>query len=130
MSAGSQFRGVQQPTIEAIMKGESPVIAVMPTGGGKSITFMLPASCGHGGVSIVVVPLIALRQDMRQRCQRMRITCVEWSSRRPPESASVVLVTPESAVSEDFRTFINRLRAMQQLERIIIDECHVILTNQ
>ena len=112
------------------MAGESPVIAVMPTGGGKSITFMLPASCGHGGVSVVVFPLIALRQDMLRRCEIMGITCAEWSSRRPPEAASLVLVTPESAVTGDFQTFINRLRAMQQLDRIVIGECHFTLTEQ
>ena len=107
MGAGSQFRGVQRVTIEAIMAGEIPVIAVMPTGGGKSMTFMLPASCGHGGVSVVVLLLIALWQDMRRRCETMGITCEEWSSRQPPEAASLLLVTPESAVTGDFQTFIN-----------------------
>ena len=51
------------------MAGESAVIAAIAIGGGKSMIFMLPASCGHGGVSVVVLPLIALRQDMRRRCE-------------------------------------------------------------
>jgi superfamily II DNA helicase RecQ len=97
--------------MRAIMARESPVVAVMGTGGGKSLLFMLPAFCSDGGVSVVVVPLIALRQDMQKRCQQMGIVCREWNSRQPADAARVVLVTPESAVSEGFRTFLNRMRA-------------------
>ncbi|KAG9384308.1 RecQ Superfamily II DNA helicase [Pyrenophora tritici-repentis] len=62
--------------------------------------------------------------------QEARISCVEWQSRRPPDAAAVVLVTPESAVGEEFATFLNRLRATRQLDRIIIDECHIVLNRQ
>jgi superfamily II DNA helicase RecQ len=79
----------------------------MPTGGGKSMLFMLPAWVG-GGCTVVVVPLIALRRDLEQRCKRAGISCVEWESRRPPDEASIVLVTPESALSKEFFIFLNR----------------------
>jgi RecQ family ATP-dependent DNA helicase len=130
MGEQTEFRGVQEAAIRAVMAGESPVVAVMGTGGGKSLLFMLPAFCSGGGVSVVVVPLIALRQDMQKRCEQMRIPCREWNSRQPADAARVVLVTPESAVSEAFRTFLNRIRATQQLDRIVIDECHVVLNDQ
>jgi superfamily II DNA helicase RecQ len=71
-----QFRGVQAPAIQAIQHGISPVVAVMPTGGGKSILFMLPAYIG-GGLTVVVVPLIALRGDLQQRCTQAGISCVQ-----------------------------------------------------
>jgi len=38
-----------------------------------------------------------------------------------------VLVTPESAVTKTFDTYINRLRSTYQLDRVVIDECHVVL---
>jgi len=79
---------------------------------------------------VVVVPLIALRQDMMIRCRRMGIPCREWSRGSIPRAARLVFVTFESAISEDFQTFINWLQATQQLDRIVIDECHVILNNQ
>jgi superfamily II DNA helicase RecQ len=41
-----------------------------------------------------------------------------------------VLVTPESAVGEAFATFLNRLQATRQLDRIVIDECHIVLNRQ
>jgi superfamily II DNA helicase RecQ len=55
----------------------------------------------------------------------LQISCVEWESSRPPDAAAVVLVMPESAVGETFATFLNRLQATQQLDRIVIDECHM-----
>ncbi|KAL2043679.1 hypothetical protein ABVK25_012540, partial [Lepraria finkii] len=126
----AEFRGIQYEAIQQIIQGESPVVIVMGTGGGKSLGFMLPAWCSRGGSSIVVVPLIALRQDMMARCRRLGIACSEWDRGHPPDGARIIFVTPESAVSEDFQTFINRLRATQQLDRIIIDKCHVVLNDQ
>jgi superfamily II DNA helicase RecQ len=90
----------------------------------------LPAFAEQGGTTIVVVPLIALRGDMKQRCKKLRISCVEWESCRPPDAAAVVLVTPESAVGQAFATFMNRLKATRQLDRIVIDECHIVLNRQ
>jgi superfamily II DNA or RNA helicase len=121
-----QFRGVQGPAMRAIQHGASPVVVVMPTGGGKSILFMLPAWVA-GGLTVVVVPLITLRADLQDRCTTLGIPCVAWESRRPPDEASIVLVTPESVLSTEFTTFLNRQRMMQRLDRIVIDECHVLL---
>ena len=58
----------------------------------------------------MVVPLIALRGDIKRRYKKLGISCEEWEGRRPPDAAAIVLVTPESAVSEDFITFLNRLK--------------------
>ncbi|KAK4233031.1 P-loop containing nucleoside triphosphate hydrolase protein, partial [Achaetomium macrosporum] len=90
---------------------------------------MLPAACaaGAGGLTIVVVPLVSLRGDIKDRCDALGIECVEWSGRRPHEWAPIVLVTPEAAVSESFGHFVNRQRAMGRLDRIVVDECHVVL---
>jgi superfamily II DNA helicase RecQ len=71
-----------------------------------------------------------LRRDMKKRCKKLGILCVEWESRRPPDAAAVVLVTPESAVGEVFATFLNQLQAMRQLDQIVIDKCHVVLNWQ
>ncbi|KAG9193953.1 hypothetical protein G6011_03988 [Alternaria panax] len=130
MGKAAEFRGVQKEAIDAIVAGKSHVVAVMPTGAGKSMLFMLPAWAEQGGTTVVVVPLIALRGDMMRRCRKLGISCAEWDSRRPPDAAAVVLVTPESAVGEEFATFLNRLRATRQLDRIVIDECHIVLNRR
>ncbi|KAH3934077.1 hypothetical protein HBH53_264890 [Parastagonospora nodorum] len=96
----------------------------MGTGAGKSILFMLPASVSTG-LTIVVVPLVALRFDMKERCDKLRIASAEWNSRRSDESAQIMFVTPEAAVGEAFGQYMNRQQAMGRLDRIVVDECHV-----
>jgi len=123
------FRSVQQQAMEAIQAGNSPVVAVMPTGAGKSILFMLLAWVKPGGTTVVVVPLITLRGDMKRRCDEFGIECIEWERTQQPDGAAIILVTPESAVRGPFRTFLNRMRMMRRLDRIIIDECHIILND-
>jgi hypothetical protein len=58
------------------------------------------------------------------------ILCVVWEGRCPPDAAVVVLVTPESAVEEEFATFLNWLRATQQLDWIVINECYIVLNRR
>jgi superfamily II DNA helicase RecQ len=107
MGKAAEFRGVQKEAINAIVAGESYVVAVMPTRAGKSMLFMLPAWAEQGGTTVVVVPLIALRGDIMRRCRKLGISCAEWDSRRPPDAAAVMLVTPKLAVREEFATFLN-----------------------
>ena len=126
LGAGATFRGIQEPALRAIMNQESPIVAVIGTGGGKSMLFMLLVRCSDG-LTVVVVLLVSLRSDIKDRCDQLGIECVEWNSRRPHEWASVVLVTPESAVGESFGHFLNRQRTMGRLDRVVIDECHVVL---
>jgi superfamily II DNA helicase RecQ len=123
---GAQFRSCQRPVIEAVMQQKSPIVAVMGTGTGKSLTFMLPALTSTG-VTVLVVPLLALKSNLRDRCRKAGIECVEWDSEHPHEWAQVVLVVPESVVSAPFESFLNRQRAMGRLDRIVVDEAHIVL---
>ena len=123
----AQFRGIQEKVIRAVVRGDSPIMQITGTGGGKSMSFMLPAFCSPDGVTIVVVPLVALQQDMHGRCQRAGIDTCVWQSRGGNRGASVVFVTPESAVTKGFQLFVNRLQARGQLDRVVVDECHAVL---
>lgn len=125
-----QFRGVQDPAMRAIQRGESPVVAVMPTSGGKSMLFIVPAFTAPGGTTIIMVLLVVLQADMTRRCQELGISCVPWESWRPPDAASIVLVTPKSAVSPNFQMFLNWLWWTRRLDWIMIDECYVVLNSQ
>jgi superfamily II DNA helicase RecQ len=68
---------VQKEAIDAIVAGKSLVVAVMPTRVGKSLLFMLPAWAEQGGITVVVVPLIALRGDIMQQCTKLGISCAK-----------------------------------------------------
>jgi superfamily II DNA helicase RecQ len=124
----TRLRGMQPSVLRSIQHGESPIVAVMPTGGGKSLLFMLPAWVSRGGLTIVVLPLVALRWDMQRRCQELGIPCAAWDRQLPPDGASIVLVTPESVPSHEFRRFMERQRTLKRLDRIVIDECHMVLS--
>ncbi|RKK63864.1 hypothetical protein BFJ69_g16845 [Fusarium oxysporum] len=123
------FRGQQEAVIRAIMRGESPIVQITGTGGGKSMSFMLPAYCSHdsGGVTIVIVPLISLRDDLHRRCAECQIETYVWDSRGGHQIAPIVFVTPESAVTKGFGEFVNRLQSRKVLDRVVVDECHAIL---
>ncbi|CAG8320632.1 unnamed protein product [Penicillium salamii] len=125
------LRGIQSPVLQAIKHGTSPIIAVMPTGDGKSVLFILPAwVSGRAGLTIVVVPLVSLREDIQERCRRLEILCTIWDPQHPPDGASIILVTPESIDSDAFADFVTRQRILQRLDRIVIDECHMVLSPQ
>ncbi|KAI6787196.1 hypothetical protein KC361_g9560 [Hortaea werneckii] len=124
------MRSAQGEAMQAVQQGESPVVVVMPTGSGKSMLFMLPAFVQSGGVTIVVVPLKSLRADMMERCRAVNIGCAVWSRGQAVDGASIVLVTPEKALLPEFGTFVGRLRQTQRLDRIVIDECHIILNDR
>lgn len=122
-----RFRGIQEAVLQGIQFGQSPIAAVMPTGAGKSLLFMLPAFLTPSGLTVVIVPIIALRIDLQARCTKLGIRCVTWVSRRPADDASIVLVTPEAALTADFMTFLHRQNTLCRLDRIVIDECHILL---
>jgi superfamily II DNA helicase RecQ len=126
--AQAQFRGKQREALDAIVSGQPRIVVVMRTGGGKSLLFMLPAAASRDGVTIVVMPKIMLQEDMADRCRKDGIRCAIWSDgRAPPYDAQIVFVIAESAVSQSFADYINAKMLNQQLERVIIDECHSVL---
>jgi hypothetical protein len=107
------MRSVQGDAMRAIQQGQSPIVVVMPTGSGKSMLFMLLAFVQVRGVTILVVPLKALRADMVVRCREANIRCAVWEHGHAVDGASIVLVTPEKAVSPAFGTLISRVRQTQ-----------------
>lgn len=70
----TDFRGSQQPVIEAVLRQED-VLALLPTGGGKSVCYQLPTLM-MDGICIVVSPLVALIQDQVQALKKQGIKAV------------------------------------------------------
>jgi superfamily II DNA helicase RecQ len=102
-----QLCRVQAPVLKAIQDGASPVMAIMLTGRGKSMLFMLPAYAVPGGCTIMVMLLLLLRVDLMICCQALGISCVLWESCRPPDNGAIVLMTPKSTKNPNFYMFLN-----------------------
>lgn len=71
------FRGKQREGLEAIVAGEPYITVIMRTGGGKSLMFMLPAFASEDGVTVVIVPIVSLREDLWERCKAQGIPCAQ-----------------------------------------------------
>ena len=72
------FRHPQREVIEALLHRQDTFL-LMPTGGGKSLCYMIPAVLSDG-VTLVVSPLIALMHDQVERCKSLGIPARVWSS--------------------------------------------------
>jgi hypothetical protein len=124
----AKFRSKEQKeALIAIVSKRGPLVVILPTGGGKSLLFQLPASLSGARTTVVVVPFRSLIADLVQRCTLLGIGCVEWIIGRP-QHAQLTLVVAETAVSTSFLSFVSDLRIAGNLDRIVIDECHVIFT--
>ena len=128
----NDFRGIQREIIESIGSGHD-TLGLMPTGGGKSITFQVPALCSEG-TCIVITPLIALMKDQVMNLRRRGIRAAAIYSGLSREEIIITLencifgdikilyVSPERLSSELFRT---KLRHMK-VSFITVDEAHCI----
>ena len=126
------FRGIQQQIIESIGLGRD-TLGLMPTGGGKSLTFQVPAMALEG-VCIVVTPLIALMKDQVLHLRQKGILAAAVYSGMSHDDILRVLencilgrtkflyVSPERLSSE---LFITKLRHMH-VSFITVDEAHCI----
>ena len=126
------FRGIQREIIESIGSGHD-TLGLMPTGGGKSITFQVPA-LAQRGVCLVVTPLIALMKDQVDHLRRRGIAAAAIHSGCSREEILIILencilgstkllyVSPERLSSDLFQT---KLRKMT-VSFITVDEAHCI----
>ena len=76
---------------------------------------------------MAIVPLVALREDLHERCRASDMQAWTWQGDRGNRAATMVFVTPESAVTKGFREFVKGMVAHGQLDRVVVDECHTLL---
>lgn len=126
------FRGIQRDIVESIGSGKD-TLGLMPTGGGKSITFQVPA-LAQEGVCIVITPLIALMKDQVQHLRNRGIMAAAiYSGMSRPEivttlencilgSTKLLYVSPERIASPLFITKLGHMK----VSFITVDEAHCI----
>lgn len=137
------FRGQQEEIINATLSGVD-VFVIMRTGGGKSLTYQLPAVLEGRGpqrkITVVVSPLLSLIRDQEDQLNAFcRGSAVSFSSnigkeeharrwglvRDPSSGICLILVTPEKIhKSNKFKNEMEKLFEQNRLGRFVIDECH------
>ena len=126
------FRGIQREIIESILSGHD-TLGLMPTGGGKSITFQVPAMA-MPGVCIVITPLIALMKDQVHHLRQIGIRAAAIYSGMERDdilrtlencilgSTKLLYVSPERLSSQLFQKKLSHM----QVSFITVDEAHCI----
>ena len=128
----SSFRSKQEEIIKSVLDGRD-TLAILPTGGGKSICFQVPAMASDG-IAIVVTPLISLMKDQVENLSKRGIKSLAVYSGMTYSEIDVAL---DNAVYGDYKflyvsperlrtdIFIARLKKMK-VNFLIIDEAHCI----
>jgi len=128
----TSFRPLQEEIISAVAEGKD-TLGLMPTGGGKSITFQVPA-LAHEGICLVITPLIALMKDQVARLNSLEIKSLAIHSGMSGEEIDNALenaiygdykflyVSPERIATRIFQGKVTRLN----LSLVAIDEAHCI----
>lgn len=101
-------------------------LIVLATGGGKSMTFMLPASLCTRLVFVVIVPVVALQADILQRCLCAGIHAVTWAHREAA-GAQIVLVSAEHVIQNEYMVFVKSKHCTGRLGAIYVDEAHLMV---
>lgn len=126
------FRGRQAEIVDTVARGDNALV-LMPTGGGKSLCYQIPALMREG-VAIVVSPLIALMDDQVANLRAAGVYAAAVHSGTPPEtvrqladdihsgSLKLLYVAPERLVSERFLKFLDNT----QISLFAIDEAHCV----
>ena len=106
---------------------QTPLVAVLPVGGGKSLIFMVPAILSGSGVTIIVALYTKLKRQLVTRCINAGLDCKHWSEARD-SWPRVVLVSAEAASSDDFLQWVADLHIRGELDQVVINKCHLMFT--
>jgi ATP-dependent DNA helicase RecQ len=126
------FRPMQEDIIQTVLDGKDSLV-LMPTGGGKSICFQIPAIIS-AGTCVVVSPLIALMKDQVEGLKANGVlagfmnSSMTWEEEQVVErqvidgKLKLLYVSPEKLLSQDFQSLLQRI----ELSAFAIDEAHCI----
>ena len=132
----SSFRSGQRPVVESLLAGKD-CLAVLPTGGGKSLCYQLPALV-RAGLVVVISPLVALMEDQVLQLRRRGIEAaclhggIEPGQRRrileqiDAGTLRLLYLAPERLQGEATRSLLQEQAASGQLVALAVDEAHCI----
>ena len=132
----SSFRDQQQSIVEHVIAGKDALV-LMPTGGGKSLCYQIPA-LARDGLAIIVSPLIALMQDQVEALQQLGVQAAFLNSSLSTEDNAritsqalsgeikILYVAPERLTVNSFLSLLDEVNAHVGLALFAIDEAHCV----
>ena len=130
------FRGAQAEIVERVIDGGDAIV-LMPTGGGKSVCFQIPAIL-RPGVGVVVSPLIALMADQVSALRLLGVEAAALNSSQTAEESravwgqlvrdelDLIYVAPERLLTDGFLELLDRLYQQNGIALFAIDEAHCV----
>lgn len=127
-----RFRSIEQKqALYAVLDKQTPLVVVLLIEEGKSLLFTLPACIEENRVTVVVVPYRALIDDLVSRVGSYGVDCIEWKHGEN-NPASMVFVSADVAgdvtSNSNFLDYARVLKNKGLLQRVVVDECHLVFT--
>ena len=117
------------------LRASESIISILPTGARKSILFIVLAIIKEGRVSIIIMPFIALLNNLVEQAGAIGVDYIRYiallSARRNrlPRAARLVVVSADIIAIAKFSAYADRLLYAGLLQRIFINECYIVIIN-
>ena len=123
----ASFKSLEQELlIKSILLKIPYILAVLPTSIGKSLAYLLTSSLSISKVTIVILPLVGLKQDILRRSKEFNIPSIIFEDTK--QFQNLTLVSIETIIEGTFISLVQSLINNNNLDRIIIDECHLLIS--
>lgn len=121
----------REALLALVLNLEPSLFLVLPTGGGKTTLFLLCASLSTSQITLLVVPLVSLRENLVDKAKRLQLRTTIWEQDGDDAISQhygphLVLVSAETAITTRFYARVKALG--RRVDRIIFDEAHLIHT--
>ncbi|KAF8120689.1 hypothetical protein EV363DRAFT_1188557, partial [Boletus edulis] len=119
----------QKEAMNATLKGQTDVVAILPTGGGKSMLAIIPSLLEVNKTTVLVLPLNALIMDYERRLQEMRVPYQIYEPSKDLNTRdNLVIVSADKSQTTHWRSTLAFHAYRKTVARIVVDEAHIPLT--
>ena len=123
----AQFRIEEQELLlKAILLKVPYILGILPTSSGKSLTYLLTCSLNISKITIVIVPLVGLKNDLIKRAKEFNIPCSIYEDNYKFNNLTLILI--KSIITSNFIFDLLKLINEDKIDRIIFDEYYLLIT--
>jgi hypothetical protein len=122
------FKSLEQELlVKSILLKVPYILDILLINNGKSLSYLLTSSLNINKVTIIIISLISLKMDIFRRVKEFNISCLIYEENNI--FTNLTLISIESIISSNFISLVKDLINNNKLDRIIFDECHLLITS-